>query len=671
MERRLRRVISPMRLVILLLLASILGGCLEDEPAKAKISFANAYNADDEWLVYWYVCGTDLESNYGAATLDMGELLDVDLPANVKVLIQTGGSSEWQNEAVTAGAVGRYLYDADGLHELAALPDRDMGDRETLRDFLQYGRDNFKADHRVFVFWDHGGGSAAGVCMDERTGNALSLNDIQGAFASAHQPSADNPPFELVGFDACLMAAYDVANTLHGLSRYMVASEELEPGNGWYYTGWVKALGENPAMGGAGLGQAICDSYMKGCQKEGTEEAATLSCVDLSKLPALRTAYESFGVEALRHAKENPRSFFASFGREAQQAENYGGNTRDQGYADMVDLGDLAKEAGELLPETSSALRNAIDSAVIYKVQGKYREKGCGLSGFYPYDGDTGKFSSYAAQDAAPLPHKCLYHYLLYGQMPQETEQLLAGKTPNVQLPAEPPVQAPAQGIFQVADLEDMPVDIDQKGNAFVNLSANQLEQLASVHCQLVYFDVNDDIILYLGSDSDVDADWDKGIIKDNFRGVWPMLNGYPVYIEVTAEEDDYNLYSVPIKLNGKECNLQVVYTFADEKYHILGARKSIDNHGMGDRNLIKVKKGDRITTIHYGMTISGPEEDFIPVDVETFTVGEKLTMRDEKMGDGTYGYCFEFVTPKNDSALSKLVQFTIVNGEITTSVDE
>lgn len=64
-------------------------------------------------------------------------------------------------------------------------------------------------------------------------------------------------------------------------------------------------------------------------------------------------------------------------------------------------------------------------------------------------------------------------------------------------------------------------------------------------------------------------------------------------------------------------------------------------------------------------------EEDFIPVDVETFTVGEKLTMRDEKMGDGTYGYCFEFVTPKNDSALSKLVQFTIVNGEITTSVDE
>ena len=90
----------------------------------------------------------------------------------------------------------------------------------------------------------------------------------------------------------------------------------------------------------------------------------------------------------------------------------------------------------------------------------------------------------------------------------------------------------------------------------------------------------------------------------------------------------------------------------------------------MGDRNMIKVKKGDRITTIHYAMTISGDNEAFAPVDVETFTVGEKLVLADEEMGDGTYAYCFEFVTPKNDSALSEMVHFTVKNGQITTSVE-
>ena len=42
----------------------------------------------------------------------------------------------------------------------------------------------------------------------------------------------------------------------------------------------------------------------------------------------------------------------------------------------------------------------------------------------------------------------------------------------------------------------------------------------------------------------------------------------------------------------------------------------------------------------------------------------------DEDVGDGTYGYFFEFVTPVGASALSNMVTFTIKNGEITTTVD-
>ena len=50
------------------------------------------------WAIYWYLCGSDLESGGGFASADLAEMMEVSLPENVKVVVQTGGSSQWQNE---------------------------------------------------------------------------------------------------------------------------------------------------------------------------------------------------------------------------------------------------------------------------------------------------------------------------------------------------------------------------------------------------------------------------------------------------------------------------------------------------------------------------------------------------------------------------------------------
>lgn len=190
---------------------------------------------------------------------------------------------------VQPGELGVYLYDSNGIKELSRCADEDMGAAETLESFLSLGKAAFPEENlrRVFVFWNHGGGSAGGVCLDERTGNVLSLNEITDTFAKVYGNSEAKPPFEMVGFDACLMATYDTANALKGISRYMTASEETEPGNGWDYTKWVGTLANNPSMDGAELGRVICDSYMKGCREYGTADKATLSVIDISKIPAL------------------------------------------------------------------------------------------------------------------------------------------------------------------------------------------------------------------------------------------------------------------------------------------------------------------------------------------------------------------------------------------------
>ncbi len=670
---RLQRMIVIVSVMFILLFAGC--GDTNQSGSKAEAEFANTYSDTDTWLVYWYICGADLESESEAATDDLKELMQVKLPSNVKVLIETGGARSWHTPGISANAIGRYLYDSEGLHTLDQLPDADMGEAATVTDFLRFGRDNYPADHRVVVFWDHGGGSAAGLCLDERTGNMLSLDELREGISQAYPADEKQPPFELIGFDACLMATVDVMQELHGLGHYMTASEELEPGNGWNYTGWVGALARNPGMNGAGLGKNICDTYLSDCEKYGTDGQATLSVVDISRLPELRSAYEAFGTEALRAARKAPEQFFSSLARQADTAENYGGNTRDQGYTNMVDLSSLAAKARGLLPSSSEKLVAAIDNAVLYRVNGPYRQESHGLSAYYSYDGDEEGLQAYVSLQGASMPFKCLYYYLVYGEMPQEAEPYLNGQTP-----AEPaqsgtssaiPKPQGAQKIFSVQALEDTEVDVDADGYAFVRLTPEQTDRLAAVHCQLAYYSTRDDIILYLGSDADIDADWDKGLFKDNFQGRWPMLDGHPVYIEVTHEGDGYNLYSVPVRLNGVECNLQVVYNYHEEKYRILGARKGLETNGIANRQLIHLKAGDQITTLHYAMTMSGSDEEFTQVDMETFTIGEHPEVKDEELGDGNYGYYFEFIDPLNESALSKLVKYDIKNGEITTTVGE
>ncbi|MBQ9378016.1 MAG: clostripain, partial [Schwartzia sp.] len=206
MKRKLAKKLASLAAVALL----VFTGCGSEDkaasPARANADFSKAYNASDTWVVYWYLCGTDLETENGAASLDLEELQKVKLPPNVKVVIQTGGANQWHTDGVPTRGTGRFVYDADGLKSLGSTPDTNMGTGDALSDFLRFGKENFSADHSVFIFWDHGGGSVGGVCLDERYQTMMSLDEVRGAFSSVYGANPDNPPFELIGFDACLMA---------------------------------------------------------------------------------------------------------------------------------------------------------------------------------------------------------------------------------------------------------------------------------------------------------------------------------------------------------------------------------------------------------------------------------------------------------------------------------
>ncbi len=595
-----------------------------------------------DWVIYWYLCGSDLESENGAATLDLEELQQAQLPDNVKVVIETGGSSVWDNDMVPHDRITRFIYDNEGFHEVESLPNANMGDAATLEDFLRFGQENFRAEHNAFIFWDHGGGSLGGVCVDENYEDTLSLNEIHQAFSHVFAQDTAQPAFDVVGFDACLMATIDNASNLHGFARYMVASEETEPGSGWDYTAWTGALGKDSSMDGRAFGKVLCDTYLAHCEAFDEGETATLSVVDLSKTPQLLTAYNEVGMEALTAAQSSPQSFFTNFARGAKKAENYGGNTREQGYLNMVDLGSFVQNNLALLPNSGNAFLQTLQEAVVYKVQGPYRKKGMGLSGYYSYDGDLENLEVFQNIEAASPVYKRLYARLLgssYGDLPVQ------------------PLN------FDIASLEDVPVHLGEDGYARVQLTPEAVDGVSEVRFQLVYFDLEDELIISMGSDSNLDADWEQGIFTDNFTGEWPCLNGNLVYMEIVESGEDYNLYSIPINLNGVDCNLQAVYDFSRGEYRILGARRENEN-GISDRNLLQLKVGDKVATRHYACGIE-PEDEFEEFQMDAFTLDSPPVLRDELMGDGQFGYMFEFVDPRNESAGSEMIIFEVKNDEI------
>lgn len=64
-------------------------------PKKARTSSAAPKAQKADWAVCIYMCGTDLESGQGSATLDLLEMLMADIPDNVKLMVMTGGTKKW------------------------------------------------------------------------------------------------------------------------------------------------------------------------------------------------------------------------------------------------------------------------------------------------------------------------------------------------------------------------------------------------------------------------------------------------------------------------------------------------------------------------------------------------------------------------------------------------
>ena len=251
-------------------------------PGKARAKRVTPLGGGkDKVTIMVYMCGTDLESKYGMATNDLVEMYNATIGDNVNLLVETGGCKKWRNNVLSSSSNQIYRVVSGGIETREAnFGNKSMVDPSNLLDFINYCKSNYPANRNILIFWDHGGGSITGYGYDEKSGgnDSMDLAEIDSALSRA------GVVFDWIGFDTCLMSTLETDLVCTKYADYIIASEETEPGTGWYYTNWLTTLSRNTSIDTETLAAQICDDFLAASRKADRNALVTLSCVDLAKL---------------------------------------------------------------------------------------------------------------------------------------------------------------------------------------------------------------------------------------------------------------------------------------------------------------------------------------------------------------------------------------------------
>ena len=600
------------------------------DKARPKLT-ALAGGGQDQVTIMVYLLGTDLESRSGMATMDLQEMLAADLSDNVNIVLETGGTAKWKNDQISSNTNQRYLIDSDGLKLLEAdLGKKSMVDPANLTEFINYSKEKFPADRYMLVFWDHGGGSVTGYGYDEHfKGDTMTLAEIGSALAGA------DCKFDIVGFDACLMATLETAFVVEPYADYLIASEELEPGIGWYYTGWLNTLSQNPSIETIDLGKKLIDDYIQEVKRKTPRSQATLSLVDLAELKGI--VPESFGKFAEATGKLIKSDDYKVVADSRASTKEFAASSK----INQIDLVDFAKRLGT--PE-ALAFADVLDQAVKYNRMSDNITNANGLSIYFPYGKLNTVSSMVDTYEKIDMDEnyteaiKSFANLNIGGQMASQGGGLL-----DVLLGAGQGTSSPSQGVsgnvissllgnflsqgnfssllggdgqapswlntqqitgssqyYSENMLDPASIKLSQKnGQRVLQLTEKEWELVHSIELN-VFIDDGEGYI-DLGRDNVFEFNEDGDLIVE-FDGTWITLDGQVVSYFMSSYDvkgDNYTIMGrVPALLNGQRVDIMVSFSQDDPYGSVLGANVIYDENletPNQAKGLVEINAGDKI----------------------------------------------------------------------------
>lgn len=470
-----------------------------------------------DWTLLLYLCGSTLEDcpEHCATTL-IERLSKVPASDKVNFVVETGGSKSWANPKVSPDKIQRFQISGADMELRDEQPLSSMSDPDTLSSFLKWGTENYPAKHTIAVLMDHGG-STMGAEMDEIFDDSImSVPEIVQAFKDS------GSHFDIIGFDACLMANYEIAADLSPYADYLLASEETEC-LGWDYTQFGQAMVDNPEISPEILGRNICDGYVALREKNDAAYGSTLSITDLSKVQPIVDAVSEMG-KAMGSCIPDPKKLVA-LSSEIQSVKRYY-------YSTSLDLVDFARKVTVLDKSTTQKVVSAVQDAVVYKANADSFTGSNGLSIYYGLGRKNSEYSNYANVCPSPAYVAFLdamnYSWRAPASLYEKTEKM-----------AEPVYSDYHVDYTLVPD-----------GNKVKALHVTKgLNSIISITYTLYRIDREEDRYYLVGTFPNLSPWKDNSTFIPYFDGEVVTVGGVPCYLDLIEEQSDYSLFETPVLL--------------------------------------------------------------------------------------------------------------------------
>ncbi len=375
-ERFMWLVVIPIIAVaaVIALILTQSGGTEPDDDAEGEAS----------WTFLVYMMGdTNLEPY---ALDDLAEMASVGSSEELNVVAMVDRSPDYSSDGVLNldDWEDTKLFEVrqDEFVELDDLGELNTGDPETLARFVETAVTEYPAENYALLLWDHGGGWLGMGADETNDEDPLELDEI-AAGIDAGLAATDVGTLDLIGFDACLMATYEVVSTLAPYADYMVASEEVEPGHGWNY-GQLALIEEEPGTDAPTLASAMLEGYSEQAADEGTEADITLGILDLAAVDELQAAMGDVAEAYI----DDPGAYTPELASAQQDVLEFGRDP-DPAYSTyQIDLGgflaNLVESGDGDLAARATAAIEALDAMVIEHVAGPATSASTGLSIYFP-----------------------------------------------------------------------------------------------------------------------------------------------------------------------------------------------------------------------------------------------------------------------------------------------
>jgi hypothetical protein len=298
-----------------------------------------------------YISGDNNLENYVVSDIET-ELAPTGSTADVQVvaLADRGpgydtSRGDWQSTKlyhVTQGMT------ADSASAVADWGERNMGDQQTLIDFVTWTRTNYPADHYALYFWGHGWNWHPGYVMqDDTDDDTLDMGEVKAALPSIGF-------IDMVGFDGCNMASIEVQMLWRGHATALAHSQEWVGGEGVQYDLVLAQLAANPYM--------TADQVAVATSQSATSDKTWSAVAVDGRFDTLLTAVNNWSVALSDGLGANRKKYERAFGA-----------TRSFWQAPMdKDLYDMAYEMNRNVTDAnikarSQAVMSAVNAVVLHE----------------------------------------------------------------------------------------------------------------------------------------------------------------------------------------------------------------------------------------------------------------------------------------------------------------